>query len=111
VLLRCCRPILLLIAFSVPVSAQTAEIVGIVRDQSGLFLPGASVELRSAAGRVRVTATDDRGTYRFRDVDPGQGVLSFTLINFAGTRRQVEVPASGAATARMDTGAPWRQRL
>jgi outer membrane receptor protein involved in Fe transport len=96
VLLRCCRPVLLLIAFSVPVAAQTAEILGTVRDQSGTFLPGASVELRSAAGRVLSTTTDNRGSYRLTGVESGQGVLSFSLINFAGTRGEVQVPASGS---------------
>lgn len=76
--------------------AQSAAIVGTVRDETGGALPGVQVELRREDGAPQRTETDRAGGYRFEAVAPGAAQLSFALINFAGARRDVTAPASGS---------------
>jgi len=80
--------------------AQTAAVTGAVHDETGGALPGVSVELRGAAGSPLVTVSDAKGTFSFDRVPAGHYEASFLLINFASTRRNVEVPSSG--TVRVD---------
>lgn len=75
--------------------AQTAEVVGIVRDETGGALPGVQVELRGDTIARRQTETDSTGAYRFDLVAPGRAQVSFSLVHFANARRAVTVPASG----------------
>ena len=69
-------------------------------DGSGGALPGVSVELRGAAGSPLVTVSDAKGTFAFDRVPAGRYEASFLLLNFAGTRRNVDVPSFG--TVRVD---------
>jgi hypothetical protein len=64
-------------------------IAGVVRDTSGLPLPGVSVEASSPAliERVRVAVTDDQGLYRIVDLRPGVYTVSFTVSGFSSLRR------------------------
>jgi outer membrane receptor protein involved in Fe transport len=78
------------------VSAQTASVAGVVRDETGGALPGVTVELRGASGASFVAATDAQGAFRFVRLTAGHYHAAFTLINFATTRRELDV-ASGAA--------------
>ncbi len=85
---------------SAPVAfAQT--VVGVVRDETGGALPGVQIELTTADGPAARTESDARGEYRFDRLPPGPGQISFALINFATTRRDVAAPATG--TTRVDT--------
>ncbi len=49
----------------------TGSIVGLVRDQQGAALPGATLSLTGKTGST-LTATDGRGSYRFLAVEPGR---------------------------------------
>ena len=80
--------------------AQTAAVAGAVRDETGGALPGVSVELRGATGSPLVTVSDAQGTFSFDRVAAGHYEASFLLINFASTRRDLDVPSSG--TVRVD---------
>jgi outer membrane receptor protein involved in Fe transport len=75
--------------------AQTSEVVGTVRDETGGALPGVIVELRAAGGTASHTETDTRGAYRFDRLATGPAQLSFAMINFASARREVSVPTAG----------------
>ena len=79
--------------------AQTASVTGTVRDETGGALPGVSVELRPAAGAGKLSVTDGRGEYRFDGVAPGRYQVTFTLVNFAATRRDVDVATSSTTRA------------
>jgi hypothetical protein len=81
-------------------AAQQASISGTVRDETGGALPGVTVELRSAGIPPRLTVTGAGGIYAFDAVAPGRAQLTFTLINFASTRREIDVASTG--TARLD---------
>ena len=83
-----------------PASAQAASISGIVRDETGGALPGVTVELRGPHGTTVVAVADAKGGFRFEGVAAGVYQAAFALINFAATKRDVEVTASG--TVRLD---------
>jgi outer membrane receptor protein involved in Fe transport len=80
--------------------AQTAVVAGAVHDETGGVLPGVSVELRGALGSPLSTVSDAHGAFSFDHVAAGHYEASFLLVNFASTRRDVDVAAYG--TVRVD---------
>src|SRR5688572_23384627 len=76
-------------------SAQSATIGGVIRNEAGGRLPGALVELRSRQGD-RHTEADVRGQYQFDNVPAGPVDVLVTLANFASGRRRVSAPGSGS---------------
>lgn len=74
-----------------PAAAQrtTGEIQGVVTDDSGAVLPGATVTVRGAtiqsAGLVAVTA--ENGGYRFANLPPGEYALEAVLQGFNTLKR------------------------
>ena len=86
------RRIALIIAvFSMLVAAAEAQVVpgrmiGVVRDESGAVLPGASVTLTSTAlpGGPVTVVTNVQGEYRFTNLPPGTYALSISLSGFSG---------------------------
>jgi outer membrane receptor protein involved in Fe transport len=79
--------------------AQTAEVVGSVRDETGGVLPGVGVELRTGGGSSQRTETDAQGVYRFDRQAAGPAQLTFALIHFANARRDITVPSAGRVRA------------
>lgn len=82
-----------------PVSAWAqGAIGGVVRDTSGLVLPGVTVEASSPAliERVRTTVTDGNGQYLIVDLRPGAYVVTFSLPGFTVYRRDGLTVSSGA---------------
>jgi hypothetical protein len=84
-------------AAAAPVSGKVA---GVVSDQAGGVLPGASVELRSIGGTVHFqTQTDPAGAFRFDQVPPGEFTLDVSLANFGRLRRShIRVDAGATLT-------------
>jgi hypothetical protein len=80
--------------------AQTSNVTGVVRDETGGTLPGVSVELKSGGRPAGSVVTDAHGTYRFDRVTAGHYQIGFALINFAATRHDIDVVAAG--TVRVD---------
>ena len=79
---------------SAPLLAQTetGRITGVVTDQSGLIVPGATVTLTSpTTGGVRTTVTDDGGRYVIASVQPGSYQLRIEVSGFAPLMRDVQV--------------------
>ena len=87
---------------------STAQINGIVKDQSGAVLPGVTVEASSPVliEKSRSTITDERGTYKMIDLRPGTYSMEFSLPGFAPVKRDVELPSNFTATinAEMKVG-------
>jgi outer membrane receptor protein involved in Fe transport len=83
-----------------PAAAQQPSIVGTVRDETGGALPGVTVELRGANPTPVAAVADTQGMFRFDDLPAGHYQAVFSLINFATTRRDIDVAASG--TVRLD---------
>ena len=79
--------VLAALLLSVPVAQaqQAAGITGIVRDSSGLALPGATVEAASPAliEKTRTVVTDGEGRYTVVDLRPGIYTVTFSLEGFS----------------------------
>ena len=75
-------------------SLSLAQLIGagIVRDQSGGAVPGASVTVRSSSGTEEVTVTGPDGRFMLSTAADGQGVLVVRAVGFAVK----EQPFSGA---------------
>ena len=69
-----------LVLFSSAASAQSA-ITGVVRDATGLVMPGATVEAASPAliERIRTVSSDAQGRYTIVDLRPGVYKVTFSL--------------------------------
>jgi hypothetical protein len=85
--------------------AVQASITGLVRDSTGLVLPGATVEASSEAliEKVRTTISDEQGLYRITDLRPGLYTVTFTLTGFSTVRREgIELTPGFVATINAD---------
>ena len=90
---------LLLVAPSAQ-AQQAAGITGVVRDSSGLALPGATVEAASPAliEKTRTVTTDGEGRYLIVDLRPGPYTVTFTLEGFSKiVRSGIELPSGFTA--------------
>jgi hypothetical protein len=77
-------------------------ITGVVTDDSGLRLPGVSVEVEGPdLTRLPATSSDPAGGYQIEGLAPGRYQVSFRLPSFATSVRFVTVEAG--ETARIDT--------
>lgn len=79
--------------------ATRTALSGMVVDQLGGFLPGASVTLTSeATGGAIVGVTDRAGRFELIDVRPGRYVLEVVLPGFQNSRTLVTLESGGAQT-------------
>jgi len=93
-----------LLAVAVPsaAAAQDDVISGRVWSDDGLLIVGATARVSPVADstRTRFTETDRLGFFFFRDLAPGDYVLTLTLIGYA--QYQEEVRVAGAASAELE---------
>lgn len=88
--------------------AQTGEsgsIAGVVRDTSGLVLPGVTVQAASPAliEKVRIVVTDGQGLFRIVDLRPGTYTVTFSLEGFSTVSRAgVELTTGFTATVNAE---------
>src|SRR6185503_19080127 len=78
---------------------------GAVRDTSGAFMPGVTVEAASPAliEKVRAAVTDANGVYRIENLFPGVYTVTFTLPGFSTVKREgLELPSNFTATVNAD---------
>ena len=76
-------------------AAQPGAIRGLVVDETGAVLPGATVAL-SGPGGTRVTQSDGNGRYAFAEVSAGSHDLAVTLAGFSEAAVQGVVVAGAA---------------
>ena len=93
--------VLTLASLSPEVHAQvlTGNIIGTVTDDSGAVLPGVTVTLNSRAlpAGPLSTTTNERGQYRFMQLNPGTYTLTTTLAGFSTyEERDLRVVVSGS---------------
>src|ERR1700679_56763 len=84
--------------------AQTA-FAGVVKDATGAFLPGVTVEASSPAliEKVRSVTTDSNGAYKIENLRPGTYSLTFSLPGFSVVKRDgVELPSNFTSTITAD---------
>ncbi|MFN7983217.1 MAG: TonB-dependent receptor [Vicinamibacterales bacterium] len=76
---------------------QASGIAGVVRDTSGLAMPGVTVEAASPAliEKVRTVTTDGEGRYSVVDLRPGTYTVTFTLTGFSTVKREGIVLGTG----------------
>src|SRR5262245_32504442 len=77
-------------------------VAGVVQDQTGAVLAGASVELVNAAGTVTKTVDADAvGTFRFDAVSPGIYRLRATFEGFKPASTRLRVGARAPSTQKL----------
>jgi hypothetical protein len=82
-----------------------ATITGVVRDASGLVLPGVTVEAASPVliEKVRSVITDATGQYRILELRPGTYSVTFSLPGFSTVKRDgIELSGSFVATVNAE---------
>jgi hypothetical protein len=86
-----------------PTVAHTqTTLAGMVRDSSGLILPGVTVEAASPAliEKVRNAVTDTSGQYRIADLPPGTYSVTYGLTGFSRVKDWCcRAPAWSASTS------------
>jgi hypothetical protein len=99
---------LIVIAAALPLKAQRSTLVaipGTIVDQTGAVLPGAQVELRSAASDTTfmtlTTTTDEAGIFRFPGVPSGRYDVIASFQGFAPTTIRVTVGTRAPAALRI----------
>ena len=91
------------LAFAPANAQQDGSITGVVRDQRGAVLPGATVDVADSAIGLqrRVFVTDREGRYTVSNLSPGSYTLTFRLPGFAGTTVS-DVVVTGIAPTQLD---------
>jgi hypothetical protein len=95
-----------LLLLALPATSQTllGTVAGVVKDEQGGALPGASVTLLGKTGS-RSATTDPQGNYRFPAVDPGSYALTVELAGFRPAKREnIAVSVGSQATIDLSLG-------
>ncbi|HUK49232.1 MAG TPA: TonB-dependent receptor [Terriglobales bacterium] len=111
----CARPVLwwlfsaLLLAFFVtpalPQSLTSGDITGIITDQTGAALPGATVILKNdETGATQTLTTNGEGVYRFSLLNPATYTISAKAKGFQSGTRTIQVSIGQASTANIQLG-------
>src|SRR4051812_27122906 len=82
--------VLCYLSLGTPAWAQQASgIAGVVRDTSGLAMPGVTVEAASPAliEKVRSVVSDGEGRYTIVDLRPGTYTVTYSLTGFSTVKR------------------------
>jgi hypothetical protein len=93
------------LSWAFPAEAQpgTGSIAGLISDQTGAPLPGASVTVQDAAGRIASSeVADANGRYRIDGLAAGSHAVEYRLANFAMVRRPVMVEAGAIVEVNVD---------
>ena len=78
-----------LLAGSTLAYAQSAQVVGSVKDESGAVIPGATATARNVeTGLVRVVVSDAGGVYRLQALPPGTYAVKIELVGFKTVSRE-----------------------
>ena len=98
--------VVVLVSLLLPSAAHAqAAITGVVKDDSGSVLPGATVEAASPVliEKVRSVLTDDTGQYRIVDLRPGTYSVTMSVPGFSTVRREgIELSGNFVATVNGD---------
>lgn len=82
--------------------AQTAELRGVVTDDSGAVLPGVTVTVRNeATGVERTLVTDGQGSFRAPSLQPGTYAVRSELMSFGSDVRRVTITVGEVAELRI----------
>jgi hypothetical protein len=87
------------------------DLHGVIRDEAGGVLPGASVTLIDAGQQSRSVVTDRMGAYAFRRLAPGSYELSAELAGFAKVTRPITIEGSGPVSVNLRLRVSLDQRV
>lgn len=100
-MLRFVGLIVSLILLAHPVLAQTAILRGTVADSTGAVIPGAKVTATARDGSVKTATSDDRGSYSFPGLQPGEYKVSATAPDLATPQPATITLRSGTQTLNL----------
>ena len=83
---------------------ETGRITGMVTDESGAILPGATVTATSASGTVHTAVTDSTGHFVLENLPPGSYEVAVELAGF--TRQVTKVTVTAGQAANVETKLP-----
>jgi len=86
--------LVLLVLTALGVNAQTAALVGKVLDETGLPLPGASVQIKSLN---KNTLTNADGTYKIAGLNDGQVSLTISYVGYQAKQESVKINGNTVA--------------
>ncbi len=89
---------------SLPAMSQTASLRGVVADQSGAVIPGATVNLYPQSGAPKSAETSSDGGYLFRDLVPGKYTVRVTAPGMVLRQTPAINIAAGAQTLNLQMG-------
>lgn len=92
-LLKPCLLLLIILA-TLTVQAQTGSVTGTVLDETGLPLPGASVQIKSIN---KSATTDASGKYRLAGLSNGTFILTISYIGYTSISQNVNVSGNVSA--------------
>src|SRR5262249_15828562 len=99
-----CLGVAMLVLVSSAVTAQAqsgVSLTGVVADPTGAVLPTANVEVRTAAGVVAQTTTDNAGAFRVDRLPRGTYEVVVTFEGFQPTTLRVAIAARPPAPVRI----------
>lgn len=86
-------------------TSSPVALSGVVQDQTGAVLPGATIDLANAAGAVvQSTTADAAGAFRFDKVAPGQYELHARFEGFKPAKTRVRVGGRAPAPQKLVLG-------
>jgi iron complex outermembrane receptor protein len=90
--------VLAIMAFAMPLRAQTASLTGKVTNREGQPVPGAIVEAQSGTTIVASATADDQGVYRLTVPRAGNYLVRVRRVGFAAvTRPNLSIGTGGTA--------------
>ncbi|HTA45983.1 MAG TPA: TonB-dependent receptor [Bryobacteraceae bacterium] len=96
-----CR-LAIFLTLSLPLLAQNSSLNGVVTDQNGGAVPGASVKIQNQdTTATRTTLSNDRGEYEFAQVPPGKYGLMVEKSGFQVASSEVALQTSTPATVNV----------
>ena len=85
--------------------AGTGSVAGIVKDQSGAVVPGATVTATNTSTQLTRTAkTGSNGGYNFTALPPGTYDVSANAANFTPTKQRIEVTVGSSSSLDLTLG-------
>jgi hypothetical protein len=93
-------PVVLLLAFALTASAQTAgTLKGTLTDETGSLIPGATVTVTGSGNVKKSTGTDANGVYSVAGLPAGTYTIHATSTGFAPADKKVDLAPGAVATA------------
>src|SRR5579875_3512606 len=96
----------LLVASACYAQTATTSLRGVVQDQTGAVVPGATLTLvNTAAGQTLTVTSNQQGEYQLTQITPSHYVITVTAAGFGSQRKEAELLVNQPATINFSLGA------